>query len=352
MTASARSSPTRPPSTSAFAPSRSGSSARTTNPVQTYQQFAWNLGQTVLRSESESHFPPADWPTFAQIDAWRAPQPGAAVPLRRPQVQPGRARDPDRGRRRQPGARLRAARARRREDRLDRPRAGAAGALLALRRGREPDRPLQARADRDRPRPARASRASTARRATTRRPPTGSSRPTSRRSTTRAAATSSSAPGIAAVNEWVNCVDAGAQCIALRRNPHPDEQDLNVPRCLFDGSRHRRLPGPLLRPARRLPRPGAPRHRARSGATGATKIKQGTEEGRFEEVDRRTSRRSGPARPACNVDLQPYESDETLTIDVTGIVCATGFVKSALSLPLLRRLAQTYGVPVTASASC
>ena len=31
---------------------------------------------------------------------------------------------------------------------------------------------------------------------------------------------------------------------------------------------------------------------------------------------------------------------------MTGIVCGTGFVKSALSLPLLRRLAQTYGVPV------
>src|SRR5262249_26954511 len=29
-----------------------------------------NLGQTVLRSESESHFLPADWPTFAQLDAW------------------------------------------------------------------------------------------------------------------------------------------------------------------------------------------------------------------------------------------------------------------------------------------
>ena len=31
---------------------------------------------------------------------------------------------------------------------------------------------------------------------------------------------------------------------------------------------------------------------------------------------------------------------------MTGIVCGTGFVKSALSLPLLRRLAQTYDVPV------
>src|SRR3989440_7611333 len=40
------------------------------NPVATYQQFAYNLGQTVLRSESESHFLPADWPTFAQLDAW------------------------------------------------------------------------------------------------------------------------------------------------------------------------------------------------------------------------------------------------------------------------------------------
>ena len=40
------------------------------SPVQTYQQFAFNLGQTVLRSESESHFLPADWPTFAELEAW------------------------------------------------------------------------------------------------------------------------------------------------------------------------------------------------------------------------------------------------------------------------------------------
>jgi len=40
------------------------------DPVGTYGQFAHNLGQTVLRSESESHFLPADWPTFAQLDAW------------------------------------------------------------------------------------------------------------------------------------------------------------------------------------------------------------------------------------------------------------------------------------------
>ena len=40
------------------------------SPVKTYQQFAFNLGQTVLRSESESHFLPADWPTFAELEAW------------------------------------------------------------------------------------------------------------------------------------------------------------------------------------------------------------------------------------------------------------------------------------------
>ena len=31
---------------------------------------------------------------------------------------------------------------------------------------------------------------------------------------------------------------------------------------------------------------------------------------------------------------------------MTGIVCGTGFVKSALALPVLRRLAQTYDVPI------
>jgi len=53
-----------------FKPEQIGIFREHSNPVQTYQQFAWNLGQTVLRSESESHFLPADWPTFAQLDAY------------------------------------------------------------------------------------------------------------------------------------------------------------------------------------------------------------------------------------------------------------------------------------------
>jgi len=60
-----------------FPEQRIGVFGEGTNPVATYQQFAWNLGQTVLRSESESHFLPADWPTFAQLDAYarRDPSP-------------------------------------------------------------------------------------------------------------------------------------------------------------------------------------------------------------------------------------------------------------------------------------
>ena len=40
--------------------------------------------------------------------------------------------------------------------------------------------------------------------------------------------------GIASVNEWANILDAGASALALTRNPQPETQDLNVPRCLFE----------------------------------------------------------------------------------------------------------------------
>ena len=40
--------------------------------------------------------------------------------------------------------------------------------------------------------------------------------------------------GIASVNEWANAIDVGAKCISLVRNPTPDEQDLNTPRCFFE----------------------------------------------------------------------------------------------------------------------
>ena len=102
------------------------------NPVATYQQFAWNLGQTILRSESESHFLPADWPTFAQLDAYARRDP---TPLFR-----------SAGRKFNPGVPeilteaglvanrlgLRPARLGREQGGLGGPRAGSTTALLAL----------------------------------------------------------------------------------------------------------------------------------------------------------------------------------------------------------------------------
>ena len=55
-------------------PERQRRSARTSS-------SRYNLGQTVLRSESESHFLPADWPTFAQLDAWARREPVLPAPL-------------------------------------------------------------------------------------------------------------------------------------------------------------------------------------------------------------------------------------------------------------------------------
>src|SRR5207245_5107868 len=57
--------------------------------VGAYQQLAYNLGQTVLRSESESHFLPADWPTFAQLDAWSHRSPAALYRTTRRKYNPG-----------------------------------------------------------------------------------------------------------------------------------------------------------------------------------------------------------------------------------------------------------------------
>src|SRR5918996_2602086 len=72
-----------------FRPEQIGIFGENTNPVQTYQQFAWNLGQTVLRSESESHFLPADWPTFAQMDALARRSPAFLLRSVRRKYNPG-----------------------------------------------------------------------------------------------------------------------------------------------------------------------------------------------------------------------------------------------------------------------
>lgn len=47
------------------------------DPVATYQQYPHNLGQTVLRSQFESHSLAPDRPTFAQLDdcSHKSPKP-------------------------------------------------------------------------------------------------------------------------------------------------------------------------------------------------------------------------------------------------------------------------------------
>ena len=138
-----------------FRPDQVGMFGKNTVPTSTYQQFAWNLGQTVLRSEAESQFLPADWPTFSQVDAYArrdlSPLFRSAGRKYNPGVPEIMAEADDRRR----PARLRRPRPRRHARRLGRPRARAADALLALRRGRPAARPRQARDARHGPRAAR-----------------------------------------------------------------------------------------------------------------------------------------------------------------------------------------------------
>jgi hypothetical protein len=74
-------------------------------------------------------------------------------------------------------------------------------------------------------------------------------------------------------------------------------------------------------------------------------VRAATEQGRFEQIFGNVTRiERGRAGLAVNIEL--LNGSQTGPLDVTGVVCGTGFVKSALSLPLLRRLAQDYGVPI------
>ena len=108
--------------------------------------------------------------------------------------------------------------------------------------------------------------------------------------------------GIASVNEWANALDAGAQCIALRRNPQPEEQDLNVPRCLFDGSGIDAFQG--LTFDQRVEFLGkALRGTSPARRSWAEKIRRGREQGQFEEaIGEVTEIEPGPAglRVACD----------------------------------------------------
>jgi hypothetical protein len=312
------------------------------DPVGTYSQHAYSLGQTVLRSESESHFLPADWPTFAQLDAWshrsltplarsirRRYNPGVAEILTEASVVARRLQwDESR-------VPLRVGWVQREDGDVPHfvlydEQANFAGRakhlMLAMGHGPLSFPPPLARA---RQNPGLADRI------------------------VQAYEPKRYAPGgryviigagIASVNEWANALDAGALVIALRRNPAPDEQDLNVPRCLFEAQGidlFSALPfdqriaflGTVLKGT-------SPRRRS-----WLQRVEAGRSEGRFEElVGDIDEVQPGPA--GLRIHVSSRHGPDPGWLDVTGVVCGTGFVRSVLAIPLLRRLVEHYRLPV------
>ncbi|HEY1511292.1 MAG TPA: hypothetical protein VGF93_19950 [Solirubrobacteraceae bacterium] len=314
-----------------------------TNPVGTYQQYAYNLGQTVLRSESESHFLAPDWPTFAQLDAWshKSPKPlwrsitrkynpgvpeiltEAAVVARRTGWDD--ARVPTRvgwvQREMEPMPHFVL------YDEQANFIGRAKHVMLAPGHGPLAFPPLLAKARKD---PAMAERV------------------------VQAYEPKQYAPGgryivlgagIASVNEWVNILDAGGSALALTRNPQPETQDLNVPRCLFESvgiDAYTQLPfnerieflGQVLRGTRPDRKQWLDR------------IQEGQADGRFDaavgEIDQ-----IEPGRAGLRVHVSSEHGEDPGWLDLTGVVAGTGFNKSVLTLPLMRRLIEFYKVPVS-----
>ena len=325
-----------------FKPEQIGIFGEGTNPVGTYQQFAWNLGQTVLRSESESHFLPADWPTFAQMDAYARRSPGALARSVRRKFNPGVAEILTEAQVVTKGLGY-----------PDRVLGGRKVGWIAREPGEPPyfslydeDAQLLGRARHVMVAVGHGPLSFPGVYGAAREDPEIGSRivqayePKTYFPGGRYIVVGS---GIAAVNEWVNVLESGAQCIAMRRNPEPEDQDLNVPRCLFDGSGIDAFQG--LTFEQRMTFLGrALRGTSPSRRNWGDAVKAGLERGTFEEViGEATEISKGPAGLTMSVQLKDGRNG---TIDVTGAVCATGFIKSALSIPVIRRLAQTYDVPI------
>jgi len=76
-------------------------------------------------------------------------------------------------------------------------------------------------------------------------------------------------------------------------------------------------------------------------------VEAGRAEGRFDELlGEIDAVRPGPA--GLRVHVESAHGPDPGWLDVTGVVCGTGFIKSVLALPLIRRLIDTYGLPVEA----
>jgi hypothetical protein len=314
------------------------------NPVKTYQQFAFNLGQTVLRSESESHFLPADWPTFAELEAWSRKRPASLYRSARRRYNPG---VPDMLAEVNVVAQRLGWNDQRYPEKVGWLQRGgldgdtphfvlfdeqarfigrAKHVMLSCGHGPLSYPPALAKARRD---PVMADRIVQA------------YAPKQYDASGRYIVVGS---GIASVNEWANALDAGAKCIALLRNPMPDEQDLNTPRCFFealgiDAFQSLDFDARIEFLSRILK--GTSPHRRGWDA----KIAQGRSEGRFEQLLGEIDEvKPGPL--GLRVHVSSAHGDDPGWLDVTGVVAGTGFNKSALSIPLLRRLIEFYKVPI------
>jgi hypothetical protein len=310
--------------------------------VTTYGGYAHNLGQTVLRSESESHFLPADWPTFAQLDAWTHRNPALLLRSIRRRYNPGleqilaeavtvQRRLGWDGRRvnarvgwiervdgEQPHFRL--------YDEDAKPLGRVRHVMLALGHGPLTFPRVLAEA---RETPALADRIVQAYEQK-RYEPGG-------RYVVIGA-------GIAGVNEWANGLESGAKVISLLRNPAPEEQDLNTPRCFFESygvDAYQELTfeqrvaflGTILKGT-------AP---ARRGWLDI--VREGIAQDRFDQLIGEIDQvKAGPAGLAVHVSSK--HGADPGWLDVTGVVCGTGFTRSALAYPVVRRLVTDYGVPV------
>ena len=315
------------------------------NPVGTYQQFAYNLGQTVLRSESESHFLPADWPTFAELDAWarRSPEflfrsirrkynPGVPDILAEAQVVQRRlgwdeSRYPSRiGWLQREGEGTSDPHFVLYDD--EAAYAGRARhVILAVGHGPLSFPPVLGAAKADPELGARIAQAYEAK----------AYDPNGRYIVVGA--------GIASVNEWANILDVGGRCVSLTRNPEPDEQDLNTPRCFFEAlgidafqalsfEDRMRFLGHILK--------GTTPKRRNWRQT----VEHGRAEGRFEQLLGEIDQvEHGPL--GLRVHVVSRHGPDPGWLDVTGVVAGTGFNKSALSVPLLRRLIDFYKVPIS-----
>jgi hypothetical protein len=314
-----------------------------TTPIGTYQQYAHNLGQTVLRSESESHFLAPDWPTFAQIDAWsrrsfaplwrttrRKYNPGVPEILTEALVVKQRmgweeSRVPVRvgwlQRETQPVPHFVL------YDEEANFIGRAKHVMLAPGHGPLSYPPVLAKARND---PAIADRIVQA------------YEPKRYAAGGRYIVLGA---GIASVNEWANILDVGGSVLALTRNPQPETQDLNVPRCLFESlgidayvslpfEQRVRFLGEVLKGSRPERKQWIDR------------IESGQKEGRFAAaVGEIGAVEPGPA----GLRVRTVSHGEDLGwLEVTGIVAGTGFNKSVLTIPLLRRIVEFYDVPVVA----